>query len=445
MSIDKKLRILHVNMQDRSGGGEKVAYDLFRTQRRRGHESYLAVGMKTLNDPDIFEIPNDACRNPWARVWRTSQTSLINRRLHKLARLSGWLANLGELGRWYEWRRGIEDFNFPGAAHLLDLAPGKPDVIHTHNLLGAYFDLRLLAPLSQRVPVVFTLHNEWAFTGHCACVFGCNRWEVGCGSCPDIETYPAIKRDNTSYNLRRKRDIYSRSRLFVSSPSRWLLDKALRSVLRPAIVEAKVIPHGIDLGTFRPGDRKLARQRLGLPQEARVALFVANGTRSNPFKDYATMEAAVEKIAARLNLRQLIFLCLGEEGAERKIGSATFRYAGYQADPPKVAQFYQASDIYLHAAKTESFGLVVSEALACGVPVVATAVGGIPEVVEDQRAGFLIPPGDSDAMASQAIRLLEDEPMRRKMSDWAAESARRRFDLERQVDEYLEWYRELAL
>jgi glycosyltransferase involved in cell wall biosynthesis len=401
--------------------------------------------VKTLSDPGIFEIPNNAWRNPWARVCRTSQTSLANRRLHRLARLTGWLANLSELGRWYEWRRGIEDFNFPGTAHLLDLAPGKPDVIHTHTLHGAYFDLRLLAPLSQRVPVVFTLHNEWAFTGHCACANGCNRWEIGCGSCPDLGAYPAVKRDNTSYNLRRKLDIYSRSRLFVSAPSRWLLDMALRSVLRPAIVEARVIPNGIDLAIFKPGDRKVARQQLGLPQAARVALFVANNARSNPFKDYATMEAAVEKIAARLIKQEVIFLCLGGEGAERKIGSATFRYIGYQADPAKVAQFYQASDIYLHAAKTESFGLAVSEALACGVPVVATAVGGIPEVVEDKRAGFLIPPGDSDAMAGHAIRLLEDGPMRRKLSDWAAESARRRFDLERQVDEYLEWYRELAL
>ncbi len=443
--LGKKARILHVSARDKAGGAEKAAYDLFRAQRQRGYESYLAVGAKALDDPDILEIPNNACRNPWARVWRTAQASIDNRGAHKLARMTGWLANLGEVGRWYEWRRGIEDFNFPGTARLLDLAPGKPDVIHVHNLHGAYFDLRLLASFSRRVPVVFTLHDEWAFTGHCAYTLGCDRWETGCGSCPDIGIYPAVKRDNTSYNLRRKRDIYSRSRLFVSAPSRWLLDRALRSVLRPAIVEAKTIPYGIDLAIFKPGDRMIARRRLGLPQEARVALFVANKALSNPFKDYATIEAAVEKIAARITGQEIIFLCLGEENAERKIGLATFRYVGYQADPAKVAQFYQASDIYLHAAKAENFGLVILESLACGVPVVATAVGGVPEIVEDGRVGFLVPAGDSEAMADRALCLLKDEPARLKMSAWAAESARRRFDLERLVDDYLEWYGEVAI
>src|SRR5215468_2508978 len=191
------MRILHLSARDKAGGAEKVAYDLFRAQRQRGYESYLAVGAKALDDPNILEIPNNACRNPWARVWREAQASLDNRGVHKVARMTGWLANLGELGRWYEWRRGIEDFNFPGASHLFDLTPGKPEVIHAHNLHGAYFDLRLLAPLSQRVPVVLTLHDDWAFTGHCASAFGCGRWETGCGNCPDLETYPAVKRDNT--------------------------------------------------------------------------------------------------------------------------------------------------------------------------------------------------------------------------------------------------------
>src|SRR5262249_15995870 len=155
-------------------------------------------------------------------------------------------------------------------------------------------------------------------------------------------------------------------------------EKALRSVLRPAIIEAKTIPHGIDLAIFKPGDKKIARQQLGLSQKVLLALFVANKTRSNPYKDYATMEAAVESVGAQLMRQEVIFLCLGEESAERKIGSAKVRYVGYQSDPAKVAQFYRASDIYLHAAKTENFGLVVLESLACGLPVVATAVGGIP-------------------------------------------------------------------
>ena len=439
------MRILHVSPRDKAGGAEKAAYDLFHAQRQRGYESCLAVGAKTLNDPDILEIPNNACRNPWARAWRTAQESLGDRRAHKLARMAGWVANLGELRRWYEWRRGIEDFNFPGTDRLLNLTPGKPDVIHAHNLHGAYFDLRSLAPLSQRVPIVLTLHDEWAFTGHCAYTFECARWETGCGNCPHLDTYPAIRRDGAGYNWRRKRDIYARSKLYVSAPSRWLLDKALSSMMKSAIVEAKVIPNGIDLNVFRPGNKQSARQSLGLPQNARIALFVANKSRSNKFKDYATMRAAINQIATQSYNQELIFLCVGEKREEEKIGAITIRYAGYQADPAKVAQYYQASDVYLHAAKSENFALVILESLACGVPVVATAVGGIPEVVEDELTGFLVPAGDSEMMAVRSLHLLNCGEISQRMANRAAESAKRRFDLDRHVDEYINWYSDILV
>jgi glycosyltransferase involved in cell wall biosynthesis len=437
------MRILHVSTRDKAGGAEKVAFDLFREQRRRGFASYLAVGEKTLSDPDILEIPNNAYRNPWANLWRATQTSLDRRRSHALARGIGWLANLGELRRWYEWRQGIEDFNYPGTAQLLNLPPNKPDVVHAHNLHGGFFDLRRLVEISHQVPVIFTLHDEWAFTGHCSYTFDCDRWETGCGNCPNLRTYPAIKRDGTDYNLRRKQEIYSRSDLYVSSPSHWLLDKALRSVMNPAIIESKVIPYGIDLNVFRPGNKQMIRQKLGLPQDAKIAIFVANKTHSNPFKDYATIEEAIRKIAAKEDRHRLIFLCVGEEKAEETIGSATIRYFGYQSDPTKVAEFYQSADLYLHAAKAESFGLVIAEAMACGVPAIATNTGGISEVVENGITGYLVPKGDSDMMADKTLYLLDHNEIWQVMADSASRSARRRFNLNRHVDDYMNWYRDI--
>lgn len=437
------MRILHVSLADDMGGAHKVAYELFRGQRQRGHESFLAVGEKLRDDPEVFEIPNNAYRNPWARVWRAAQTSLNKQGRKDKARLAGWLANLGELGRWRETRNGFEDFDFPAARHLLEISPERPEILHLHNLHGGYFDLRSIAELGHQIPVVFTLHDEWAFTGHCSYTLGCERWEFGCGHCPNLNVYPALRRDGTAYNRQRKLDIYSRSRLFVSASSRWLLERAKRSVIKPAIVEGRVIPYGIDLTVFKPGDKQAARRELGLPQESQIVLFVANKTYSNQFKDYATLEAAAKKIADRVDQREIILLCLGEEREERRIGSAVFCYVGFQSDQAKVAKFYQASDLYLHAAKAESFGLVIAEAQACGVPVVATAVNGIPEVMEDGRTGFLVSPGDSDAIAEQATRLLNDDLLRAAMGKQAIKYARKNFDLERHLDDYLKWYVEI--
>ena len=80
------------------------------------------------------------------------------------------------------------------------------------------------------------------------------------------------------------------------------------------------------------------------------------------------------------------------------------------------------------------------EALACGRPVVASAVGGIPEQVEHGKTGFLVPGGDQQAMAQHVEQLLCNRSRWSEMGHHAAEAARSRFNLERQVNAYLEWY-----
>jgi len=259
---DRPLRILQVNTVDIGGGAEKVALDLFRSYRARGHSSSLAVGYRFGNDPEVVPIPRCYRRSSWSRLWLSLEKRLqpfdgigyaVSRALLRTA------ANpTEELGPYF----GVEDFNHSGTHGLLELVPNEPDVVHCHNLHGAYFDLRVLPRLSQRVPVVLTLHDAWLLTGHCAHSFECERWKSGCGRCPDLTLYPAIKRDATAYNWRRKRNIFSKSRLFVATPSKWLMDKVEQSMLRHAIVDARVISNGVDLSVFHPADRCLSRFNL---------------------------------------------------------------------------------------------------------------------------------------------------------------------------------------
>jgi glycosyltransferase involved in cell wall biosynthesis len=291
---------------------------------------------------------------------------------------------------------------------------------------------------------VLTLHDAWLLSGHCAHSFDCERWKTGCGRCPDLSIYPAVKRDATAYNWRRKRNIYAQSRVYVATPSRWLMRKVEQSILALAIVEARVIPYGVDLTIFHPGDRREARAMLGIPLDAKVLLFVGNATRSNPWRDYATLEAAVERVAERLPDERVILVCLGEARKPERIGEAEVQFIGYRKEPTTVARFYQAADIYLHGAKADTFPNVVLEALACGTPVVATAVGGIPEQVKNGVTGFLVQPRDVKAMAEAIITLLTDDALRMRLGRNAAEDARRRFDLNRQAEAYLGWYQELV-
>jgi glycosyltransferase involved in cell wall biosynthesis len=357
-----------------------------------------------------------------------------------------------------EIHKGREDFDFPETWRILDLPPERPDIIHCHNLHSGYFDLRALPWLSQQIPIILTLHDTWMLTGHCAYSFDCDRWSVGCGHCPDLAIYPPVRRDATAYNWDRKRAIYADSRFHVAVPCRWLMQQVERSILAPAIAERRIIPYGVDLSVFRAIDRHAARLALDVPQDAKVLLFAANGAKRNMFKDYDTMRAAVVRVTAREN-KQILFIALGEDARDEQIGQAQMRFVPYQKDSGLVARYYQAADLYLHAAKADTFPNAVLEALACGTPVVATAVGGIPEQIKglhsqctlsdlnrhgvNDATGVLVPGGDAEAMADAIDRLLSDDTLRRRMGENAAKDAQERFDLRRHSNDYLQWYEQL--
>jgi glycosyltransferase involved in cell wall biosynthesis len=438
--------VLQVSTYDLIGGAERVAWNLFQTYRKRGYASWLAVGTKLGTDADVLLIPNHG-RDGGLTQQRTAPPSRSRspgsqRRTN--SRLSAVTRVMADPARALERFWGIEDFRFPGTRQLLNLTGQRPDVVHCHNLHGGYFDLRALPSLSRQVPVVVTLHDAWLLSGHCAHSFDCERWKRGCGHCPDLTIEPAIRRDATAYNWRRKQKIFRSSRLYIATPCQWLMRKVEQSMLAPAIVDARVIPNGVDLSTFHPGNKEEARSALDIPGGTLVVLFAANALRRNIWKDYRTVQDGVALAVEKMSARNVLFIALGQDGPAERIGSAVMRFVPYQTEPKAVASYYQAADVYVHAARADTFPNTVLEALACGTPVVATAVGGIPEQIEDGRSGFLVPAGDAPALAERLTRLLSDHELRARMGAQAAEAARRRFDLDCQADAYWDWYRELV-
>jgi glycosyltransferase involved in cell wall biosynthesis len=201
----------------------------------------------------------------------------------------------------------------------------------------------------------------------------------------------------------------------------------------------RVIPNGIDLTIYRPAGRQRARQQLGLSQDAFICLSVTFGkAATTPYKDLATVENAVHTLRTQTHLDNVLFVGIG--GQSSGIIEPWVRYTGYLTDVRVVACYYQAADVLLHAAHVDSFPLTVLEAMACGTPVIATAVGGIPEQIEHQVTGLLVPRGDSNQMAEQIQVLMQQPELRQQMGLAATQFASRYFSLERQATAYLEWF-----
>ncbi len=408
----RALTIVQLGSADVCGGAEGVAFSLHRIYRELGHRSILAVGRKVSDDPDVVAIDN-----------------------------SGRLRGLGLLraaaGRLLGWQY----LSHPGSRRLPEQLGGGWDVLHVHNLHGGYFDLAALPALGRLAPAVLTLHDSWLMTGHCACPMDCVRWRTGCGRCPDLAIYPGIQSDGTRFNWQRKRRLLLDSRLWLSAPSQWMLDRAAGSLL--AGKSMRLVRNGVDLAVFTPGDRNAARAELGLSVSRPLVLFAARDALVNPFKDGPTLLAAMGRVAREVPGVQLVALGGSEVPAGLEVPAGAVLLRPFEPDQRRTALYYRAADVLAHATLADNAPLAVIEAMASGLPVVASRVGGVPEHVEDGRTGLLVPPGDPEALAGALRCVLGDRALAAELARNGLARARERHDLRGQARTYLEWYREL--
>ncbi len=418
------MKILSLSTSDQGGGAEQVAWDLFTGLEKAGHESWLVVGQKHRSHPKVFEIhaspyfdyrpfADRAIQESWERVRKEYRNS------------------------------GGEDFVYPYSHHLLELIPDPPDAVIAHNLHGGYFDLRALTDLSVRVPVVTVLHDYWMLTGHCAYPFDCERWRSGCGSCPDLTIPPAILRDATRENLQLKQSVYERSKMTVCSPSEQLLADVEASVLKTASTRVEYIPNGIDLQTFCRGYSKAARVRLNLPPDLPLILMLGKDIEKNRFKDYECAEKCIQWFASQNRKIGFVFLGASQVRSDYQNGSVTILTRPFAKQRSEVADYYRAADVLLHATRQEVAPLVISEALACGLPVVASAVGNTKELVGD--GGFAVAAGEVHAHVNALQKLLDDSDYKREMAEKARTQAERTGGLDNMVSSYEVLLRDLIL
>lgn len=276
----------------------------------------------------------------------------------------------------------------------------RPDVVHLHNIHGHYLNIeRLFGYLKARAPrVIWTLHDCWAFTGHCAYFdyAGCERWKKGCGLCPQRRAYPkSWILDRSRVNYRDKARLFDGVRdMTIVAPSRWLADLVGESFLGGNAV--RVVPNGIDLSVFRPSESDFrARNRLN---DKFILLTVASG-----FDPRKGLHHLVDLSYQLEPDEVIVVLGVNAEQARSLPGSMV----GLPRTNSRIelAEAYSAADVLLNPTVEDNFPTVNLEALACGTPVVTFRTGGSPESV-DERTGIVVEQGDVAGLlqAARAVR-----------------------------------------
>lgn len=406
------MNVLHLSFLDNKGGSARGAYRLHTALRQQGVGSQMVVRHKTTHDPHV-----------------------------QLATF-GLLARLDALAGRVADAFSMEAAFYP-SSFALKFRPAfkDADVVQLYNIHGGYFGTAALPALSRAKPVVWQLDDMWALTGHCAYSFDCTRYLTGCGQCPHLDEPVPLRRDTTAALWKMKNSIYSRSRITVVAPSRWMEECARSSPLLGRF-PVRRIPYGIDTSLFRPM-RRSAREVLGLAQDRPMILFGAESVAQERKGAKYFCEAIARLDPAVRRKITLLIVGLGADRLELPADVEVKRF-GMVKDDRLVAAIYAAADIFVLTTLADNLPNVLLETLACGTPTVAFNTGGVPDAVRHMETGYLAAPRSAPEVTAGIERLIADTALRETLSRNAREVAVREYPIALQTERFLSLYKELA-
>ena len=396
--------ILHINTEDGPGGAARIANDLMTSQRMKGFSSFLLVDRKFTKSDAVL-------------TFRPAR----NKRLH---------AYREQANKSLQW---LDVLCFQDSIFENELIK-QPSIIHLHNTHGSYFSPFLLPKLSRKSPLIWTLHDMFAFTGHCAHAFSCERWKIGCGSCPLLDTYPKLNKDTTQFLWQIKNMIYHSCNIHIVVVSKWMQNLVNQSMLKQ--MPTTLIYNGINTDVFYPKNKSALRKKYNISADKKVLLFVANLGTQNPYKGGEFLK----KLIADLEFSSCIFIAVG---GTKSFEQDNVIYVPFIEESYVMSDYYSLADLYIYPSLADNCPLVVLESMACGTPVISFETGGIPELVIHQETGYIAKYGDYSDLKNGLEWLLADGDRRRELGNKGCERVNDFFTLEKMEANYLDLYRSI--
>jgi glycosyltransferase involved in cell wall biosynthesis len=410
------MKITHLSTYDIEGGAGRAAYRLHKALGLLGVDSAMLVQMKKSCDSSVS--------GP------TGLPGIVTNKLHTWLDLLPLKFHHGYRGApWgVSWLPG-------GIVPRLKLT--SPEIVHLHWGCCGFVPITTLAKIG--LPLVWTMHDSWAFTGGCNIPGECSRYREECGLCPLLGS--STENDLSRWAWCRKAKKWKNLTFTIVAPSRWMAECARSSsLLRGARIE--VIPNGLDLQRFKPVDKSVARELLGLPAGKKLILFGATQL-ADRNKGFHLLCGALAEFNPGWRDQVELVLFGSSQVPEMAAAGLKIHDLGRLHDDISLVLAYSAADAMCVPSLQESFGQTASEAMACGTPVVAFAATGLLDIVDHRHNGYLSSPYDCGDLAAGLQWVLDKETDYGQLGRAAREKAEREFSMEKIAARHLNLYHEL--
>lgn len=411
------MKILHLNTYDCGGGAAIAARRLHTALCNEGVDSSMGVLFKSDDDTSIHQVRAPLRRNFYPIFARLENLPL----------------------KLYPSRDKSILFSYPffSCSSIKKLC-ASVDIVHLHWIVGTFLSLADIAAITK--PVVWTLHDTWAFTGGCHILKNCTGYMTGCRDCPQLSTHSQISLARISFL--HKRNTYKKMAPCIISPSQYLANKVQESTLLGSFQKA-IIPNTINTEHFMPIEQTSARNMLGLDKNSIPTILFGAVSATSDFNKGFDLLARALFFLKKLYPHPVRLLIFGASHIPDLESTYPVHCLGHLHDEVSLRLAYSAADVFVCPSREENLPNTIMESLACGTPVAAFAVGGIPDMIEHEVNGCLAPPHDTEKLAQGIAYLLENADRRKQMGKAARQVAVERYSAPVIAKQYMELYTQI--
>ena len=381
---EKSVRVLSVCISDLLGGAARAAYRIHQSQKELGVDSRMLVKNKKSDDISVISLDSFSPKGK-QHQWYIA----IRKNITKLVHHFNWdrYPNREDM-----YMSDLQGGDMHGALKKIDY-----DVLHLHWINQQFVSIN---QLPKDKPIIWTLHDSWAFCGVCHCFLDCKRYETACGNCPLLHS--GKENDLSNKVWRKKARVYKRLNLHIVAPSQWLGDCAKKSTLLRQF-PVTVIPNCLDVETFRPyNEEEFSSRWAELRAEKSNKKYIFYGALhavKDKIKGFSHLISAL-KVLEKQGADDIELVVFGAKKSQLGLDlSIPIHYVGYVSRIDELVSLYNIADVMVVPSLSEAFCQTASESMACELPVVAFRCTGVQEVVDHGVNGYLAEPRNANDLA----------------------------------------------